>query len=261
MIFDMSDKYAQLLATTINFTKREIKNRYAGALFGSIWIVAYPLAFALISALVFSLVFQESVGNIPYFIFVLIGFNSWLWFSQTVIYSTRSLIQNRDLISNNKFPTESIIFSIASARTIDYMVNMIMIYVLMTHFNQHIHLYGFMLMIFISTIQLIFQAGVSLLFSAINVYFRDWQNIVDIVLQLIFYSTPIVYSIAIVPMEFRNIILFNPMTQFVLAYRDALFSNHASSVVLIMLFVISIITFIFGYYMYKKTERTFAEII
>lgn len=257
----MSDKYAQLLATTLNFTKREIKNRYAGALFGSIWFVAYPLAFALISALVFSLVFQESIGNTPYFIFVLIGFNSWLWFSQTVTYSTRSLIHNRDLISNNKFPTESIIFSIAIARTIDYMVNMTMIYALMVIFNQHIHIYGFMLMILISTTQLIFQVGVSLLFSAINVYFRDWQNIVDILLQLIFYSTPIVYSIAIVPSEFRNIILINPMSQFVLAYRDALFKNNASSMMILMLFVISIITFILGYYMYKKNERTFAEII
>ena len=257
----MLNKYSQLIATTLNFTKREIKTRYAESLFGSLWIVIYPLAFAVISMLVFSFVFRESIGNTPYFLFVFVGFNSWFWFSQTVVYSTRSLINNRDLIINNKLPTESIIYSIACARIIDYVVNVIMIYILMAIFNQIISFNGFLLILLISGSQLIFQVGISLISSVVNVYFRDWQNIMDILLQLIFYATPIVYSLTIIPIQFRNIIQINPMTQFVLAYREALFQNNVSIDRLILLIILSIAIFILGYYIYKKSEHKFAELI
>lgn len=254
-------KYFQLITTTLNFTKREIKTRYVGSLLGSVWVLIYPLAFAVISVLVFSFVFRQSVGETPYFLFVFVGFSSWFWFSQTILYSTRSLISNRDLIANNKFPTESIVFSIACTRTIDYVVNIVMIYILMVIFNQTINLRGFLFIILISLFQLIFQIGISLISSAINVYFRDWQNIMDILLQLFFYATPIIYSLNAIPVQIGKIIQMNLMTQFIVAYREALFQNYVSTVRIILVMTLSIIFFIFGYYFYKKSEHKFAELI
>ncbi len=255
----MRHNHSHLLSTTLNFTTREIKTRYAESLFGSLWIVIYPLTFALISAGIFSIAFRDTIGVTPYFLFVFVGFMSWFWFSQTVVYATRSLIANRDLILNNKFPTESIIFSIVLTNIIDYSVNIIVLTLLMALFHQKLSMSSLSLFLLISVCQLVFQTGVSLVSAVLHVFFRDWRNILDIVLQLLFYCTPIVYSLSIVPTYFRTIIELSPMTQFVLAYRMALFQESISLPGIWNLMGISTAVFILGYLLYKKTEYAFAE--
>lgn len=254
-------RYKQLLYTTENITRREIKIRYAGSFLGSLWSVIYPSAFAVTTAVIFSLVLRGYIGNIPYFLYVLIGFSSWFWFSQTVAHATRSLIYNRDLILNNKFPTETIIFSIAISKFVDYSINVVVWYAFLLIFHQQITIKSIILVLFISICQFVFQIGVSLAASAINIYIRDLQNIVDISLQLIFYGTPVIYSLNIIPREFRTWILMNPMTQVITAYRNALFQHYLPAHSIILLILIALITLITGYTIYKKLEPKFAELI
>jgi len=255
------NNYHQLISTTLNFTKKEIKTRYAEALIGSLWVVVYPFVFSLLTVLVFSFVFRGRSEQAPYFLYVLIGFNSWFWFSQTIVYSTRSLVNNRELILNNKFPTESIIFSIAVTKIIDHIINIVLIYILLILFHQPIYFSGFLFILLISLIQFVFQVGISLIFSVINVYFRDWQNIIDILLQLTFYATPIIYTLDIVPNQIKSIIQINPMTQIVSAYRAALFQSYIPVNQILLLIALSILFFIISYFIYKRLEHKFAELI
>ena len=65
---------------TINFLRRDIKARYAGSLLGLVWVIAYPLIMTLISTLIFALIFSRKVGEVPYFLFAMVGFIVWRFF-------------------------------------------------------------------------------------------------------------------------------------------------------------------------------------
>lgn len=262
MVYLNSKIFKQLINTTLNITKREIKVRYAGSSLGFIWFILQPITFSLIIVLVFSLAFKNTVGDIPYFIYVFAGFNNWLWFSQTIIAATRSPIHNRDLIINNKFPTESIVLGTSFAKVPEFVMGVIFLLILVLIYKSELfHPLGLFYFLIVSLFQLFFQIGLGLLTASINIRLRDFQNVVEIFLQLLFYTTPIIYTIDIVPTAFAKILNLNPLTIFFEEERESLLHASINFQNLAILFLLSSITFVYGYYIYKKAESKYAEIL
>lgn len=257
----MLRKNNQLIDTTLNIAKREIKVRYANSLLGSLWFILQPILFSLTTALIFSFVFKGTVGNTPYFIYVFVGFNSWLWFSQTVNTATKSPISNRDLIVNNKFPTESVVIGTCLSRIPDYVLGSVFLIVLMFVYGQPVTVFGICYFLFIGICQLLFQIGLGLFTSSVNIFLRDFQNIVEILLQLMFYATPVIYSLEIVPQRLVFLVTANPMTKIITAYRDALFADIFNPYNVSIIFVFSLLTCVLGYMVYKKGEPKYPEIL
>jgi ABC-type polysaccharide/polyol phosphate export permease len=250
-----------LIDTTKNMLRRELTVRYAGSFLGPFWSVLYPVIFTLITATIFSSFFNKSIEGIPYFLYVLIGFNCWFWFNLTISNATRSIINNRELIVNNKFPSESIIFSIVGVRLVDHIINFSLLVILLLLINQKLTLTGILLIVYISSCQLLLQTGISLITASLNAYVRDLQNFVDILLQLAFYSTPIIYSTSILPDQLQKIALFNPLAIIVISYRNAIFNRAIQTEPLAYILLVSGFTFLLGYIIYKKLENKFAELI
>ena len=109
-------------------------------------------------------------------------------------------------------------------------------------------------------IQYVLLLGIALIFSAVTVYMRDIQHFIGVVLQLLFYATPIVYSIDTIPEGFRWILKWNPMTYIIEGYR-AIFYNQTMPDLkaLGILGVISIVILIVGYLLFNKLQKRFAE--
>ena len=109
-------------------------------------------------------------------------------------------------------------------------------------------------------IQYVLLLGVALIFSAVTVYMRDIQHFIGVVLQLLFYATPIVYSIDTIPEGFRWILKWNPMTYIIEGYR-AIFYNQTMPDLkaLGILGIISIVILIVGYLLFNKLQKRFAE--
>lgn len=252
---------SNILNTTQNFTKKELKTRYAESFIGSLWIVIYPLVFSLITAGVFSIFFKIANQDTPFLFYILIGFNSWFWFSKTITRSARALTSNRDLIINNKFPSESIIFSIALVSSIDFLVNISVTLILLSFFHTSVTILGLLSVCFLALMQLIFQTGISLVVSSVNVYFRDLENVVDIVLQLFFYLTPVIYTLDIVTPNLAAIIKLNPMTHLINTYRASIMTSNITFKDILIFLPISVITFILSYLIFKKLEKKNAELL
>lgn len=253
--------FIQLLDTTRNFLKKDLKVRYAESILGPLWIILYPLALTLISTGVFAFVFQRRIGDTPYFLYVMIGFIPWIFFSQTVSHSTRSLIWNRELITNAKFHKESIVLSIIASKLVDYLINLLIFFFLFFLIGKTITAFQILMMFFILALQITFQIGLGLIFSALNVLYRDIQNIMDIVLQLVFYATPIVYPLEIIPERFKIFFNLNPLLHIVLLYREILLENKLNSLRLVGTLGFVVAVFFLGIIIFKKLEKRFAELI
>lgn len=109
-------------------------------------------------------------------------------------------------------------------------------------------------------IQYILCLGLSLIVSSVTVFFRDLQHFIGVILQLLFYATPIVYSIQTIPEQYRWILKINPMTYIIEGYRDIFYNQCMPDMKMLgIVLVIGIVTCIIGYIIFNKLQKKFAE--
>ena len=136
-----------------------------------------------------------------------------------------------------------------------------MIVVIFTLFLSGIGISKYILLLPIAMVmQYILVLGMVFLFSALNVYFRDLEYILNIIVMIWFYLTPVVYSIEMIPEKYRNFFYLNPMTSIIIFYRDILYYKKVpsfSSFGFILLYGFGMI--LFGYFIFEKLQRNFAE--
>ena len=157
------------------------------------------------------------------------------------------------------FPREILPLSLVTSETINFLVSCIIIlaFIVIKGFGISKFILFFPLVLLIQYVLLL---GIALIFSAVTVYMRDIQHFIGVVLQLLFYATPIVYSIDTIPEGFRWILKWNPMTYIIEGYR-AIFYNQTMPDLkaLGILGVISIVILIVGYLLFNKLQKRFAE--
>lgn len=242
------------------FFKRELKVRYAGSLLGQLWLVLYPLVFTLVTATIFSLIFKNSTGSVPYFLYVLVGTMVWVYFSQGLSAATRALVKNREIVANVKFYWSSIVVSEVLVKGFDFVVNLIIFSVMFLWQGQRISIYWFGL-ILLMVIQTVFLTGLGLITATLNVYFRDIQSLVEICLQVLYFMTPVIYPVSIVPERFRWLVNINPMTALLNAYRGLVFGGQVNFGEIVWLGLTGVGTLMVGIMVFKKSRYKFPELI
>jgi len=251
----LKDKFS----TALIFAKRDIKTRYAGSFLGTAWIVLYPMAMATITSLVFSIAFQKTIQEIPFFIYTLAGFACWIFFTQSISSSARSLVQNREIIINNKIDTELIIIGVLISRSLDLLVTTL--FVVIASLTLHVFIFSLPTFILSILALILIVLILSLLVAAGNAYFRDVQALTDIFLNIVFYATPIVYPLVAIPEKYRGLLTLNPLTSIISGFRSALLPLPTNVNYLMIAVIVEILLLVFVYRLYKKLERKFAELL
>lgn len=241
-------------------TLREIKGRYKQSIIGYFWVILSPLLQLLVYSFVFSVIFRFPLNNIPYPIFLLAGLLPWIYFQTSISAATLSLIDNANLIKKVNFPRETLPYSIIISKAIDFFFAslLFLIFMLLWHITLQTSML-FLLPLFI--IQVILMTGLSLLVSTFNLFYRDIQYLVSLLLMLWMYLTPIVYPLSLVPDQYVRLYKLNPMVGIVEGYRSAIFGLEFDWGAICLSVVFSILLFFIGYWVFKRSEKVFADIV
>lgn len=218
-------KHRQLLGV---MTARELKARYRGSVLGFLWSLANPLLLLGVYTFVFSLVFQPRIeGQTPYPVFLVCGLFPWVWLSSSLLEGTSSLLGNAALIRRSVFPIELLPLVPVAANLVNFLLSIPILLTAVAAARALGHPVGGAAVVLLPLVvlaQLPFVAGLSLALGALAVHFKDVRDIVSNLLTLGFFLVPILYSVEAVPhAALRALILWNPLTPFVLAYQDVLF--------------------------------------
>lgn len=247
-------KYRELLKTSI---KKDIGGKYKKSFLGILWSFINPLMQIMVYALVFQVILKSDIPN--YTVYLCCGLIPWQYFSAVVVRGAAIVIDNANVIKKVYFPREILPISLVASEGINFMIATVIILAFLIFggvgltFNA---LWYFVILI----LQFIVSIGVALLLSAITVYFRDLQHILGILIQLLFYATPIVYSMEQVPANFKWIMALNPMTYLITGYRDIFYNQKAPDFKgLLCAFVIGIVLCVVGMFTFKKLQKKFAE--
>ena len=255
-IFKDLYNYRELLKTSV---KKDIGGKYKHSFLGVLWSFINPLLQILVYALIFPLVMKNGGSYKDYTVFMVCGLIPWAYFTTVINRASFIMIENGNILKKVYFPRSILPLSLVTSETINFLVSCIIIlaFIVIKGFGISKFILFFPLVLLIQYVLLL---GIALIFSAITVYMRDIQHFIGVVLQLLFYATPIVYSIDTIPENFRWILKWNLMTYIIEGYR-AIFYNQTMPDLksLGVLGIISIIILIVGYLLFNKLQKRFAE--
>jgi lipopolysaccharide transport system permease protein len=243
----------------IQLTQREIKARYKQSFVGYSWVLLNPLAQLLVYSFVFSIVFRFPTNNVPYPIFLFSALLPWTLFQSSVLTATQSLVANSSLLRKVAFPREVIPYSIVLSKIVDFFFSSLVFVAFLIFYQIGLSASAF-LFIPLFIIQILLSTSLSLLFSAANLFYRDVQYLVNLLVMLWMYVTPIIYSLEMVPKQYLWIYNLNPMVGIIEGYRAALFGTPIDYEIIGWSAFSSVVLFLLTYILFKRWEKVFADI-
>ncbi len=241
-------------------TMRDIKVRYKQTLLGAAWAIIQPLFTMLIFTLFFGRLAGMPSDGIPYPIFAYAGLLPWTFFSNAVTNSGNSLVGNSNLITKVYFPRLIIPIASVGSGLVDFAIAFGLLIVLMIYFGVGFSATLIMLPVLVILTSLL-AIGIGMWMSALNVKYRDIRHALPFLIQLGMFISPIIYPPTIVPEKWRFLLAFNPLTGIIEGYRSAIFGRSFDWFALGISALITFAILFYSAYMFKRMEKSFADII
>jgi ABC-2 type transport system permease protein len=242
----------------ISLVKKDLRGRYKGSVLGFLWTFINPLLQLAIYTVVFSTIMRAGIEE--YYIFLFVALIPWIFFSTSISGGASCILNQKDMVKKIYFPREVL----PIAHVTSCFVNMLFCFsiifgvVFISGIGMNINAILYLPVIFI--IEYILALGVAMFSSAITVYFRDFEHILGILTMAWMYLTPIMYSIDMIPEEYKNLFLLNPMTSIIVAYRDILYYKSIPQMThLLNAIILGIMILIIGIIVFSKLKKNFVE--
>ena len=241
---------------------RDILVRYKQTVIGIVWALGRPLLTMLVFTLVFSKLAKLPSDGVPYPLLVFAALLPWQFFSSAFSGAGDSLISNAGMISKVYFPRLVIPASAVIVSFVDFLISGVLLVGLMIWYGFAPNLRILTLPLFI-LVAFAAAMGAGLWVAALNVKYRDFRIIVPFVVQFGLYISPVGFSSSIVPEQWRLLYSINPMVSVIDGFRWAILGGDTRiywpGFLLSLALVITI--FITGIAYFRKTEKTFADVI
>jgi len=241
---------------------RDIAVQYKQAIMGVLWALIRPLLTMIIFVVIFGKIAKLPSEGVPYPVFVFAAMLPWTFFATAFASSGNSLIGNASLISKVYFPRLIIPAASIIVALVDFMISFTILIALMVWYNylptwHMLTLPLFLLLGFFAAF------GAGLFIAALNVKYRDFKFIIPFVVQLGLYASPVAFSTTLVPEKYQLFYYLNPMVAVIDGFRWAISGGNTainSTEIIVSVGVVCLLC-LFGAIYFRKTEKTFADVI
>ncbi len=254
----MNAKFENRKDLLIELVRTNFKLKYNNSLLGFIWVLLKPFAIFLVLYLVFSYFRGGWIEN--YQVYLLLGIILYTFFNEGIVYGMNGILSTAHIILKVNFPKEIALAASLIMALVNFFINFGVL-IVFSFFNP-VKLNFIALLYFVLIILIMFTLvyGISFFTSMLLVKLRDLQHVTELVMQLLFYGTPIFYPVNILPEKFQKIISLNPLAVLIQAARGALIYGEISSVkkVTFVMFC-SLFILILGREYFRRNVKRVAE--
>jgi lipopolysaccharide transport system permease protein len=240
-------------------TKKEITLKYKRTALGILWSLLNPILLAIVLFIAFKIFMRIKMEN--YTFFFLSALFPWNWFSASITMSTGTLISNVSLIKKIRFPRHFLILATILAQLFNLIFALPIIIGLSYFYGNGFGMNWFLIVPILIAIQFTVTTGICMAISMVNAYFRDMEYIIGIVVSMLFWMTPIVYPLNMVPEAYRIYLVLNPLTYLITAWRDLFMSNQIDWGSIGISFGSSLIFFFLGLLVFERLGKRLDEVI
>ena len=248
-----------------SFAKRELLGRYKGSALGIAWAVLTPVVMIAIFTFIFAGIFGARFGvnhsHWDYALYLFCGLLPWSMFQESVQQSANTIVVNSNLVKRVVFPLEALPAAQVFAALGNQLFATVALLLATIIIRQRLELTALWLPVLLIP-QLLFALGAAWLVASLGVFLRDIAQGITLLLMAWMYLTPIIYPESIVPERFRPFIDLNPFTSLVRNYRLIFLDGAAPDWRALAYFAaISAILFVFGYWWFARTRKSFADVV
>jgi lipopolysaccharide transport system permease protein len=242
---------------------RDLSVRYKQTVIGVLWALLRPFLAMVIFTIIFGRIAQlPSDGNAPYALMVFAGLLPWTFFSAGLSEASNSLINNTSLISKVYFPRLIVPIATIVVAFVDFLISFCILLVLMVwyRFAPDWHLVALPLFVVLAIFASI---GPALWTTSLNVKYRDFRLVIPFIVQFGLYVSPVGFSSSVVPEQWRLLYSLNPMVGVIDGFRWCILRGQTELYPQTLLASVSVIALFlwFGVHQFRKTEKSFADLI
>ena len=208
-----------------SLVKRDLRGRYKGSVLGFLWTFLNPLLQLIVYTFVFSVIMRAGIED--YYLFLFVALVPWTFFSTSVGGGAGCITSQQSLVNKIYFPREVLPISYVLSQLINMLLSFIVVAIVLLVSGKGINLAVWWYLPIIILQETLLAFGLTLLVAGITVYFRDMQFLLNIIMMAWQFLSPVMYSVDMVPDNFRGIFNLNPMTPIIVAYRDVLYYKQA----------------------------------
>jgi lipopolysaccharide transport system permease protein len=240
---------------------REVKLRYKQAALGAAWAIIQPL----FSMVIFTLFFGRLAGvpsdGIPYPLFSFCALVPWTYFSGTLSLAGNSLVTNANLVTKVYFPRVLLPAATVLSGMLDFLIGSVFLVFMMIYYHVKPGWHLLFVPLFVLSMMLL-ALGISMFLAAFNVRYRDVKYALPFIVQIWLFVTPIIYPVSYLPAKYQKVLALNPMAGIVEGLRACLFSTRQMPWKLAGIsWAVTLVLLIAGAIYFRKTERSFADIV
>ena len=234
---------------------RDLRVRYSTSVLGYFWSILDPLVMAGIYWFVFTQVFDRTVGEQPYIVFLLCALLPWMWFNGAVSDTTRAYLREAKLIRSTKIPRTIWVARLVLSKGIEFVASIpvLIVFAIITGATLHWQAVFFVLGILI---QAVLTMGVGLIVAPLVVFFRDLERATKLALRFLFYASPIIYGLVdLKELGLEVWAAFNPLAGIFSLYRAAFFPDQLNWMAVGIGAAMSVAILGIGILVFTRTER------
>lgn len=215
-------RYVDLLAV---LTAKEIKVRYKRTVLGYLWSLLNPVIYATTFWIAFKAILNVRIES--YFTFLLAGLFPWQWFANTLQVAPSAFVRNATLVKKVAFPRHLIVASVVLTEGVHFVLCLPVFAVFEIAYSQQTpHLSWLWGVPVLTAIQGLMLYGIALAVAAFNVFLRDIERLLGLVVTVLFYLTPVIYKPDMVPASIKRWVALNPLSDLILAWRSLLLDGN-----------------------------------
>ncbi len=248
-----------------NLVVRDLRNRYVGSVGGFVWSVVYPVVLLICYHFVFAVVFGqrfgiEDYGTENFALYLFSGILPWLMFSDTVIRGATAITENASLVTKTMIPSEILPIAATISNLVHHLIGLTIL-ILILAFTGGLGWPALGVLIYLPLLVL-FSQGLGWLVSGLNVFFRDTAQILNVLMMLWFWFTPVFYPASMVPDRFGFLMALNPMAIILSGYRGAfldLAPPPMESLAVLVAWTAAV--FLGGALFFRQSKMAFADVL
>jgi len=242
---------------------RDLAVRYKQTVIGAAWAVVRPFVTMIVFTVIFGRIAKlPSDGTSPYALMVFAGMLPWTFFSTGLSEASNSLINNANLISKVYFPRLIVPTATIVVAFVDFLISLSMLLLLMAWY-QYPPGWRMLVLPALTLLALLASMGPALWITALNVKYRDFRYVIPFIVQFGLYVSPVGFSSSVIPEQWRLLYSLNPMVGVIDGFRWCILNGQTPVYLpgLTASLIVAAFFLWFGIHRFRKTERSFADLI
>ena len=239
---------------------KDLRGRYQASVLGFLWTFIVPLCQLLVYTVVFSIILRSTVEK--YYLYLFVALIPWNFFSSCLAGGSSCVVQQQSLVNKIYFPREVVPVSYVTSAFVNMLYCEIVVFAVALISGVQFNFLGLLCLPLVMAIEYILALGITMIMSAVDVYFRDLEHILGIISMAWMFMTPIMYDLSIVPARLQPVFMLNPMTSVITAYRDILYAGSVPKLATLGIALgMGIVFLALGFRVFGKLKRRFSEVM